>query len=285
MMKSTSTNTPRCGTSSTGSSTPTSLPAMEYGMTLNKNDEAMNIVNMDGVDASERVCVDDDSTSADESNHRSINSGEWRIGVGDETSVLYCREHEQNLDELASKETRAVTSLKLLVFGSLFFSMVAVVLSAYFFTAQGEHNNFEVNFYDDAHKILGNMGQNLQRTMDVSDAFITSITSYAAHTNQTWPFVVIPDFYVTAEKIRSLCGAVYVSTFHVVENDQRKQWENFTATVGTEMVDDAIATIAEYNVMGWPLSFNYTAWNVIYGYDEYEKENKVCTAYVRREVY
>jgi hypothetical protein len=42
--------------------------------------------------------------------------------------------------------------------------------------------------------------------------FIASITSDAAHTHQTWPYVVIPDFVVAAEKLRSLCGAVYVNT-------------------------------------------------------------------------
>jgi hypothetical protein len=31
------------------------------------------------------------------------------------------------------------------------------------------------------------------------------------------------------------------------------------------MIDQAIATIAEYNVMDWPIIPNYTAWNVIYG--------------------
>jgi hypothetical protein len=113
--------------------------------------------------------------------------------------------------------------------------------------------------------------------MEASDAFIASITSYAAHTNQTWPYVVIPDFSVAAEKIRCLCGAVYVNTYHVVENEKRQEWEHFTATGGKEMVDKAISAIAEYNVMDWPISFNYTEWNVIFDYDEYDKENPVCT--------
>jgi hypothetical protein len=280
MMTSTYATTLRSGNSSTGSSTPSSSPTLEYGITLNENDERKNNDSTDNIEASSDGSRDEayDNASVNDSIYRSTSSGEWRFGVGDESSVSSRRECEQQQrEELASKETRNVTKLKLVVFGSLFVSMVAVVLSAYFFTAQGEHHNFEVHFYDDANKILGNMGHNLQRTMEVSDAFISSITSFAAYTNQTWPYVVIPDFYVTAEKIRSLCGAVYVTTYHVVENDQRKEWENFTATVGTEMIDQAIAAIAEYNVMDWPITPNYTAWNVIYDYDEYLKENKVRT--------
>jgi hypothetical protein len=88
--------------------------------------------------------------------------------------------------------------------------------------------------------------------------------------------VDIPDFSSTAEKIRSLCGAVYVTTYHVVEHAQSKEWESFKATVGTEMVDEDIAAIAEDNVMDCPITSNYTPWNVIYDYDEFDSENKVC---------
>jgi hypothetical protein len=277
-MTTTSTTTLHSGTSSTGSTSNT--PPLHGGISFNVHDEGINNGNMDDVDTFGRSNPQNNNNWDNDSNYHSIISGDWRIGAEDESSASSRKEYEQHLEKLASKETRAVTRLKFLVFGSLFCSMVAVALSAYFLTAQGERRNFEMQFYDDAYKILGNMGQNLQRTMEVSDAFITSITSYAAHTNQTWPYVVIPDYSVTAEKIRSLCGAVYVTAYHVVENDQRKKWENFTSTVGTEMVDKAIATIAEYNVMDWSITPNYTVWNVIWGYDEYDKENPVCSMHL-----
>lgn len=154
--------------------------------------------------------------------------------------------------------------------------MVAVELTAYFLLSQAKIDSFELHFYDDANKILGNIGQNLLRTMEASDVFITTITSFAARTNQTWPYVVIPDFSVTAEKIRSLCGAVYVNTYHFVEHEQRDDWKRFTALVGKDLVDRAVELIDEYNVMDWPISYDAPLWNVIYGYDEYHKDNKVC---------
>jgi hypothetical protein len=218
-----------------------------------------------------------DNTSVNDSNDgqvkysRSTSSGGWHSEGGDDSSTSSRRE------ELASKETRAVTKLKLLVFGSLFVSMMAVALAAYYLTSQAEQAGFELHFYDDANKLLGNIGQNVERTMEASDAFITSVTSYAAHTNQTWPFVVIPDFAVRAEKLRSLCGAIYVTTYHFVEHDQRVEWENFTASVGREMADEAIAALSDYKLMDWPITTNYTEWNVIYDYGEYDKENPVST--------
>jgi hypothetical protein len=47
--------------------------------------------------------------------------------------------------------------------------------------------------------------------------------------------------------------------------------------MGTKLADEAIAGIAEYKVIDWPITSNDTAWNVIYEYDEYDKVNKVCT--------
>jgi hypothetical protein len=260
--------TPRNGTSSSDSETRNSLAA--FGFELNVTHEQNN----DGMNKLDSANVEDDHTTFNDSNggevpeSRSTRSGEWRIEEGDDTGT-------SSHDQLASKETRAVTKLKVLVFGSLCISMVGAVLAAYFLTSQAEIDSFELHFQDDANKLLGNIGQNLQRIMGASDAFIASITSHVAHTNQTWPYVVIPDFAVRAEKVRSLCGAVYVTTYHSVEDDQREAWENFTATVGAEMVDDAISSIAEYNVMDWPVTSNYTEWNVIYDNGEYDKPNKV----------
>jgi hypothetical protein len=144
----------------------------------------LRMFTVDDIDASITFDVEDDCNhSVNDSFCPSTSSGDQRSGAGDEATVLSRREYEQHLEELASKETRAVTKLRFLVFGSLFFSMMAVVLSAYYLTTQGERHNFELQFYDDANKILGNMGHNLQRTMEAADAFIASITSYAAHTN------------------------------------------------------------------------------------------------------
>jgi hypothetical protein len=104
---------------------------------------------------------------------------EWWLVLGNgrrgEWVVVFLGSHGQQFEVWGTclqEETRAVTKLKLVVFGSLFFSMVAVVLSEFFLTAQGERSNFEVQFYDDANKILRNMGSNLQRTMEAADGFI-----------------------------------------------------------------------------------------------------------------
>ncbi|KAL3941956.1 MAG: hypothetical protein SGARI_000425 [Bacillariaceae sp.] len=119
------------------------------------------------------------------------------------------------------------------------------------------------------------MGQNLDRMLLASDAFVVSAASYADHSNQTWPYVTVPDFSVRAEKIRSLCGAVYVNTYHTVTEGQRGEWERYTAIAGPPMADEAIAAVADFTSMGWPVTTEDEPWHVIFDYDEFDKENPV----------
>lgn len=93
-------------------------------------------------------------------------------------------------------------------------------------------------------------------------------------TGQTWPFVVVPDFAVRAEKIRSLANAVYVNTYHVVRREQRDEWQNFTAATGNTWINESIAAIENYkDVNYWEIIWNYSSWDVIWDYDEFDKEN------------
>jgi len=64
--------------------------------------------------------------------------------------------------------------------------------------------NFEEQFLDDAHKVLEAVGSSLYLTLGAIDALVDSMISFAHYTNQTWPFVTIPDFAVRSAKIRSL---------------------------------------------------------------------------------
>jgi hypothetical protein len=176
-------------------------------------------------------------------------------------------------NQLAANETRAVHRLKFVVFSFLFMSMMAVALTAYFLTAKQEDDEFHDQYYEDAHKILATIESNLKRTLQASDAYVTTLTSFAEATNQVWPYVVIPSFAVEAEKIRSLAKAVYVNTFHLVQPDERKDWEKFTAQTGMVWMNESIKAIEEYEGMDWPIIWNYTTWDVIWDYSELEKEN------------
>jgi hypothetical protein len=174
---------------------------------------------------------------------------------------------------LASQETRAVRKLKILVMATLTFSLIVVAYAAYHKTYTLEKDQFVDRYNRDANKVAEALGQNLHRTLLAADVFAASIVSVTNRTNQTWPFILVPDFAVQAEKIRSLSQAVLVNLYQVVDIDQRTEWENFTAMTGKGWVDESIAVIENYDGMDWPIIWNYTLWDVIHSYDEFDKEN------------
>jgi len=175
--------------------------------------------------------------------------------------------------QLAATENRKVQRTKNFVMFFLFIIMVGLSVATYFWISNGEYGEFEHQFYDDCNKVLTAMGSNLVRTLEASDAFVVSIVSLASATNQSWPFVVVPDFAVRAEKIRLLANAVYVNTYPLVRPNERKEWENFTAQHGESMIIESIAAIEEFDGADWPIVWDYDLWDVIHDYDEFDKEN------------
>jgi hypothetical protein len=175
--------------------------------------------------------------------------------------------------QLAATESRKIRRTKNFVMLFLFIIMVGLSVATYFRISNGEYGEFERQFHEDSNKVLTTMGSNLVRTLEASDAFVVSIISLASATNQSWPFVVVPDFAVRAEKIRSLANAVYVNTYPLVQPNERKEWENFTAQHGESMIIESIAAIEEFDGADWPVVWDYDLWDVIHDYDEFEKAN------------
>jgi hypothetical protein len=103
-----------------------------------------------------------------------------------------------------------------------------VALAVYFYIRASENREFEDQFEADATKVLAAIGASLDSSLSAVDAFVVSIVSYAKATNQTWPFVTIPDYAARAGKIRSLAGAVVIGTYPLVKSEDRKEWERYS---------------------------------------------------------
>jgi len=81
---------------------------------------------------------------------------------------------------------------------------------------------------DNANKILEALGGELDRSLGSIDAFVVGLVSYARNSNQTWPFVTMPDFAVQAAKTRSLSKSSLLYLYLVVTDDERERWEDYS---------------------------------------------------------
>ena len=189
----------------------------------------------DGMSLGSKFDYDDDD---DDHTSRSPMDSSGHDGQTMNSSGYLAAEYTPRQRQLAAKEIQTVRRIKLFVVTSLLVLTTSVALGAYFLSANQEFWDFEAQYQEDATKLLQTVGKNLVLTLSAADAFTVSITSLAAATNQSWPFVVVPDFAVRAEKIRTLANAILVNTYPIVAPEERAEWEDFTARTGKAQVDE-----------------------------------------------
>ena len=122
---------------------------------------------------------------------------------------------------------------------------------------------------DDAFKILDSVGRNLDTLLEATESLVVATVSYADSTNQSWPFVTLPDFASRASIIRSLAKTAWITQYYVVEDQDRLEWEAYTASHNS-WVNESIEFQEYDKTWQGPIVYDYQVWDVIHDYDEYE---------------
>ena len=78
-----------------------------------------------------------------------------------------------------------------------------------------------------ASEISAVVQENAQNTINAVEAFGATITSYAAATNSTWPFVTIDDYPSRASRVAKLAGANSVVFLPLVQEEDRDEWVEY----------------------------------------------------------
>jgi hypothetical protein len=185
---------------------------------------------------------------------------------------LTSKNSNDDQNALAQTETRAVRRLKALFLSLLALLALTVSVVVYQYVTRSERAEFETSFHDDATKLLASFGAALEKTLSSADAFAVSVVSHANETGQQWPYVVMPNFAIRAGKVRDSTNAFIVNLYMYVKDEERAMWENFTAA-NNYWVEQSIDIQASNPHYQGPITREYTNFNVIHGYDEYEKDN------------
>jgi hypothetical protein len=198
-------------------------------------------------------------------------------GLSQENSALSVAGNvpdEENPALLAKKETWAVKGLKALVLIVLFLSAQGVSVGLYMYVRLSETRQFESSFRNDATKLLASFGANLDLTLSSADTIAVSIVNLVQAKGQTWPFITIPNFAIQSGKVRDSTVALIVNIYVHVLPEERPAWENFTAQPANHYwVDESIDIQAENPHYKGPITREYRSFNVIHGYDEFDKVN------------
>lgn len=129
--------------------------------------------------------------------------------------------------DIATKENRAVGKLRLLVFGALFVTGVALSLGVYAYARSDEYDDFKAQFAAHALKVIDSFDEQMSRRLGVMDSFSKSITSYAMESDLSFPNVTLPNFEVKGLSLRQQVGALRVDWIPFVTDETRSAWESY----------------------------------------------------------
>lgn len=130
---------------------------------------------------------------------------------------------------IAKDETRQVITLKVIVLVVLTFSALAVSLGMYYYISLHERSQFEKQFSELGQKVFESIGKSFDDVLEVVDDYVVNLVSAVRATNQTWPYVVNPDFGIKAAKILAMSkAAIYIAQHHLVTAEQRDEYEAWT---------------------------------------------------------
>jgi hypothetical protein len=136
---------------------------------------------------------------------------------------------ERDEAAFADRESKVVSLLRLTVLSVLVASAVCTAVAVFFYTRNSEMKAFRTSFDEDSQNIVEAIGGALYLSLGTMDSYITTVVSVARATNQTWPFVTIPDAAVHLAKLRSLSKAILVNQAHFVTADEKEEWEDYAS--------------------------------------------------------
>jgi hypothetical protein len=171
---------------------------------------------------------DDDDDSYDE-NLRSVTGDDDLDGsrTDSEATEKQTTGSTPVADAIAQEETAVVFRLKMVVLLVLIVSAVGVAFTVYFYLHKSEEAAFRTEFEDHADKVVQGVGHTIDNLLGSFDSLAVLWVSYARATNQSWPFVTLPDFAVRMSKIVPLSHTLNMNIVPIVTPAQRKKWEAY----------------------------------------------------------
>jgi hypothetical protein len=130
-------------------------------------------------------------------------------------------------DLIGKQETAVVTRLRLVLLFVLAVSAVGVASTVYAYLKSIEESAFHTQFDDDSAKILQTAANTIDSILGASDNLAVLSVSFARATNQTWPFVTLPDFPVRMAKIMPSTRTFNLNILPLVTPARRKEWEAY----------------------------------------------------------
>jgi hypothetical protein len=138
--------------------------------------------------------------------------------------------NNENIPGIASKESKAVNQLRVIVFAVLLLAAMLVSVIVYLITSTSEEHAFKVQYEGMAGQLIDAFHGIVTQKLSVVGSLRVSLMAHALDIDPGWPFVTLSSFQQRAETIRRLSNSVSIGTYPVIEESKRSEWEKYVAT-------------------------------------------------------
>lgn len=171
------------------------------------------------------------SSSMDKSSSGNGTESSWHHSTSDSRRTSSDDDANTIKNALAKHETKQVFRLRLLVILILIAAATSISVTIYFIVKQAEIDEFELQYYAAANKIVDAFQEVLVEMSAVSGIAVSvTADTLKANATESWPFVTMSNFQERAGSARKLSGAIYVSVNPIVQSDQLSKWERYIQT-------------------------------------------------------
>lgn len=134
--------------------------------------------------------------------------------------------------EIGAKESTTVNRLRLVVFLVLLIAAILVSLIVYFVTSNGEESEFVSHYNGLVAQMKREFHGIVNQRFSAIGSIRVALIAHAVDHGESWPFVTLTKFQERASTARKLSGSSCISTFPLVKESERHEWEKFVAEEG-----------------------------------------------------
>lgn len=136
-------------------------------------------------------------------------------------------EERQEIDDesLATQESKHLVKFRLFLVTILFWTTIGVGLYVWVYFTEDIEKEFNELYMDEAHDLFDELASKFLVAFGAIDSFVLALSTQFSN----WPFVTVHKFPRQAEQLLELSCAVVVTNYYFVKEDQRQDWEAYSA--------------------------------------------------------
>lgn len=128
---------------------------------------------------------------------------------------------------IAKDETKTVNCFRLLLLAALIATALCVSLTAFFMIRNGEQEEFEGTFRSHATKIIETFESEAAEKRTALVHHSRELTSHAKSSNETWPFVTLPDYEMRARLTLELAEVIGIMLLPLVTKENAMEFGKY----------------------------------------------------------